>query len=135
MASYDDVRLMSFTFPEWDFGDGDTVDNLSFRLPTGRPGRLVKIGVMVSETFACDSTAAQVEIGTAADPDAYAKLVIADGAADVDFFDETDDTDAIISGDIAADTLIEVTPTAGADSSTAAGKGLLVLEFEVYGGP
>lgn len=130
--SYDNKQLQTIVLPSWDYGDGNTVDTVSFRGPTGKKGRLKKVGIMVQETFADDQTAAKFEVGTAADPDAYALLSIADAAADVDCFDETDDTDAIIAEDIPADTLVQLKGTAGTDSGTAAGKGLSFVVIEWY---
>jgi hypothetical protein len=136
MGGYGDKQLFRMVFPEYDFGaDADEV--MSFRLPvrddgTAMQGQLVNIGVMVTETFACTTTAASVSIGTAADADAYAKLNIADTTADLDFFDKSDDTDAIIADDIAAATLVQVTFTQGTDDSADAGKGYLVLDFYVW---
>ncbi|MBW2632156.1 MAG: hypothetical protein JRC90_10465 [Deltaproteobacteria bacterium] len=133
---YDRDKYESFVFPEWDFGDGATVDIVSFRLPPGMQGNLVNVGVAITETFACDSTAALVEVGTIADPDAYASLTVPDDAADTDFFDVSDDTDAIIShtgeSQIAADSLISLKGTVGVDAGTEAGKGLVILTFRVW---
>ena len=129
--AYDDINRMCVSLPEFDFGGG-AAETFSFRLPTGYRARLVKIGVAITEVFATDTTEGSVEVGTAADADAYAKLSIADEAADNDFYDETDDSDAIIDADIAADTLIRITLTNGTDSGTVSGKGIPMLYFEVY---
>jgi len=132
--AYENVNHITYNLPLVDFGDGSggAVDAMSFRLPTGYRGRLVKIGVAVTETFACDTTAACVKLGTSSDDDAYAKLNIADGTADLDFFDETDDTDAIIDEDIPADTLLKLTTAVGVDAATEAGMGHPMLVFEIY---
>ena len=55
----------------------------------------------------------------------------ADGAADNDCFDETDDTDAIIA-DIPADQLVRVTLTNGTDSGTVAGIGIPYVVIRLY---
>ncbi len=128
-----DVRQTQFqciTFPEYDFGvDRDFTGY--FRLPTGYVIELLKIGLMVTEAFACTTTAADIRLGTASDDDAYAKLQIADGAAVTDFQDETDDPDAIIEAHIPADTLLKLTLTQSTDDSADAGKGLPILYFRL----
>jgi hypothetical protein len=129
--SYDKINRMAFVFPEFDFGGG-AAEDFSFRLPTGFKGRLVKIGVAITEAFSCDASNASVELGVSGNTDAYAKLTIADGAADKDFFDETDDADAILAEDIDADTLLLVTLTNGTDGTGVTGKGIPILEFEIY---
>jgi hypothetical protein len=87
---------------------------------------------MLTETVAADTTAPTVKLGTAADDDAYANLVINAGAADNDCWDETDDTDAIISANIDADTLLKVTLTHAVDATAAAGAGVPFFVFEIW---
>jgi len=129
---YDDVKVFSKTLNEFDFGGG-AAEVLQFRLPPGYTGRLLNIGVSVTETFADDTTSADIQCGTTSDPDAYGKLVIPDGTADLDFFDISDDTDAVILAEpIPTDSLIKVTLTNGTDSGTAAGKGHPQLDFEIW---
>lgn len=134
--SYSEKRLVRVTLPEFDFGN-DANEKYSFRLPkntdgNSMQGQLVKIGVMVTETFACSTTPAAIELGIATNADEYAKLNIADEAADADCFDETDDTDAIIKDDIPADTLLEVNLTQATDASADAGKGMPFFDFWVW---
>lgn len=129
-GGYDDYQVMTICLPEFDFG-ADANETMSFRIPDEYDAELIKIGVMVTETFACDTTPARVELGTAADSDAYAKLVIADGAADNDCFDETDDTDAIISASISANSLVRVTLTQSVDATADAGKGVPFFVFRL----
>lgn len=128
--AYDDIRHLCVTLPLFDFG-GTADEIMSFRLPTGWKARLVKIGVAIVETFACTSTVAMLQLGTTASNTAYAKLEIADTTADEDFFDETDDTNAILEDDIAANTLLEVGMYHGQDTSLA-GQGYPMLFFELY---
>ena len=129
--AYDNKQMLCMVWPEFDFGGG-AAEVLSFRMPTGYTGKILKIGVSITETFANDSTEANFQVGTAADNDAYAKLNIADGAADEDFYDETDDTNAILAADIPADTLIEINLTNGTDGSAVAGKGYPTLWLQIY---
>jgi len=126
------TQFLSIVFPEYDFGVGVDFTGY-FRLPTGFAGELLKLGLMVTETFACTTTAANMMLGTSSDEDAYAKLEIADGAAVTDFQDETDDTEAILSKLIPKDTLIKLTLTQSSDVSEAiAGKGLPMLYFRLW---
>lgn len=132
--SYAEKRMVRTTLPNHDFGATAGAYEVAFRLPNdehGRPmqGQIVKVGVMVTEVFACDTTNATVEVGTAADPDAFAKLVIADGAAAKDCFDETDDTDAIIAKNIPAETLVKVTLTEGTDGTGVTGQGIPFIDI------
>ncbi len=131
MGTYDEVKNIAITLPLFDFGGG-AAETYSFRLPTGYKARLVKIGVAITETFAVDSSEGSVQLGTAADANAYAQLNIADAAADNDFFDETDDTNAIIAEDIAADVLLRVTLTNGTDGTGVTGQGIPIMHFELY---
>lgn len=128
---YDSKLLGTYCFDEFDFG-GDANEVFSFRGPTGHRGRLIQIGVAVTEEFACSTTPANIQLGTAADNDAYALLSIPDETADEDFYDQTDDTDAILNADIPADTLLEVNLTQSTDGSADAGKGKPVIVIEWY---
>ena len=129
--AYDRVSPLQVTLPSFDFGGG-AAETMSWRCPTEYNARIIKIGVMVTEDFAGDTTRASFELGTASDSDAYAKLVIPDGTADNDCFDETDDDDAIISADIAAGALVRITLTNGTDSSAVAGQGVPFFVVELW---
>lgn len=129
-GGYDSYNTMTICLPSFDFGGG-AAETMSFRIPDEMSAELIKIGVMVTETFATDTTTGSVQLGTAADADAYAKLVIPDGTADNDCFDETDDTDAIISANISANSLVRVTLTNGTDSTAVAGQGVPFFVFRM----
>jgi len=117
---------------EQDFGAG-TGTAWSFKGPTGKKGMLIDVGVFVTETFEDDTApTAGVAIGTTGDADAYALLEVADGTALTDTFNIQDDTDAIIAQALPADTQIECTQIAAADSGTAAGKGYPYVVVEWY---
>ena len=121
--SYSQALMTTYSYGhENDMGDGTALD-WSFKGPTGKQGMLIDIGLHVTETFACDATEAAIQIGTSLDPDAYGKLNITDGTALTNCFNVQDDTNAIISEALPADTQIEVTVTEGTDSGTASGKG------------
>jgi hypothetical protein len=133
---YDQDKFMTIVLPEWDFGDGASVDAMAFRLPPGFVGNVVSIGVAVTETFACDNTAALLEVGSTDGGGEYAALAIADAAADKDFFDQTDDTDAILThtgeAQIAEGSLFYVSGTVGIDAGTEAGKGLGTIVIRMW---
>ena len=88
----------------------------SFKGPKGKKGRLIDVGIRgITEAFTNDTTGAKINVGTTGDADAYASLDCAQ-AAITDTFNTVDDTDAIISAQLPADTQIEVThvaPTGG----------------------
>jgi hypothetical protein len=132
--AYDKRQLLTVCLPNYDYGDGASVDVTSFEFPPGYQGRLIDIGIAVTETFACDNTPASISVGTASDPDAYGKLNIADATADTDYFNSANDADAIISESIPAGTQIEITPAVGVDASTEAGKGNGFVIFEIWRG-
>jgi hypothetical protein len=118
---YDNPMTCCYNFPVMDFGAtaGDTTHYLSG--PAGKKGMLRSISVSTSEAFLCDTKAANVQVGTVGDPDAYGKLNIADGTAVNTVFNEGDDTDAIIAADIAADTQVMVVLDEGTDGSGVTG--------------
>ena len=102
---------------------GGTPTAYSFKGPTGMQGTIIDIGIEVTETFADDTLEACFNVGTSSDADAYAKLNITDGTALTDTFNIQDDTNAIISEALPADTQIECKPVVGVDSGTEAGIG------------
>src|SRR5574343_887499 len=109
-----------------DFGaDADNV--FYFQGPAGKRGRILSIMVETREAFACTTTAAYVAVGTGSDPDAYAKLNIADATPDNTVFTEADDTDALIAPDLPADTAIVVTCGQSVDDSADTGQGVVSI--------
>lgn len=85
---------LTYVLSAVDFGAGDT--NHAIKAPAGyRQGRLVDVGVAVSETFTETTTQGFVRVGTATDADAYAELQMGTAAA-TNFYNTQDDTDAII---------------------------------------
>jgi len=133
---YDEDRIYTISLPEWDFGDGATVEKVGAKLPPGYKGDLLGIGVRVTETFAVDNTPAKLQVGTSGDADAYGLLNIPDATADTVFFDQTDDTDAIIAhtteGQIAAGEEFFIEGVVGVDAGTEAGKGIPELVFRIW---
>ena len=128
---YDDRKMYCVNLGNHDFG-ADADETVNFRLPPGYQGKLIDIGVMTTEAFACDQTVASVALGTSSNADAYALLNIADATADNDCFDTTDDTDAIISADIAAGALLRVTLTQATDAQGDTGQGHPFFVFEIF---
>lgn len=127
--SYDNPSTVTFSFGVHDFGAGAGAK--SFKLPKGKRGRLIDVGVTnISEAFTNTTTAGFVSIGTADDADKYALLNC--GTTGIgDTVNTVDDADAIIDKDLPADTQIEVAlvaPTGG----TPAGIGEAYAVVEVY---
>lgn len=130
--AYDNSQIIDHTvYGNFDFGGG-AAEVLSFRGPPGKKGKLLNIGVSVVEAFANDATVASVAVGTAADADAYGLLNIADGVADLDYYDKSDDTDAVIAANIPADQLVQVTLTNGTDGTAVTGQGIPHVVIEWY---
>ncbi len=121
--SYDSPMTIGYNFALMDFGAtaGDTIHYISG--PAGKRGMLRSVSVAVTEVFACSTKAGNVQVGNVSDDDAYGKLNIADGTAANTVFNEGDDTNAIISAAIAADTVVKVTLDEGTDASAVTGQG------------
>lgn len=117
--AYNNPYVVTYSFGEHDFGAGG--DALAIKAPNGfTGGRIIDVGVAVTETFTADTTPAYVRIGTSTDADAYVELNMGT-AADTDYYNTQDDTDALIDADV-TDTQLEVAfvaPTGGSP----AGKG------------
>ena len=138
--SYSEKKLVRFSFPSHDFGDGAEV--LSFVLPKSpsgknQQGQIVNVGVMChTETWANDGNSGTVvggiHVGIASDTDKYAKLIVADATADEAVFDVDDDTDAIIVENIPAGTLLELNMVQCTDTGAAAGMGIPFIDMYVW---
>lgn len=126
--SYDNPLTITYSLGEHDFGAGG--DALAIKAPNGYSHGVIKdIGVMVTETFTATTTAGFVRLGTASDADAYAELNMGT-AADTDYYNTQDDTDAIIEASVTS-TQIEVAlvaPTGG----TPAGKGYVNITIDWF---
>lgn len=127
--SYSNGLTITYTFPSIDFGAGNSAS--AIKAPYGySKGRIDDIGVAVTETFTQTTTPAYVRIGTASDADAYAQLNMA-AAANTDYYNTQNDTDAIINADV-DDTQLEVAfvaPTGG----TPAGIGTVNITVTWFG--
>jgi len=113
MPTYDNPRTCTYSFPLVDFGAGAGPYYYAIKGPDGHVGRIVDVGISVQETTVFATDLGHIQLGTAADPDAYAKLNIATATAVKTVFNTGDDTDAIIAADVPADTDIVVTCTEG----------------------
>ena len=125
---YDNPRTLTIPLGSVNFA---TNGASSFKLPNGLRGRLVDIGVIATTSFTAATTGAAVNIGTTADPDAYASLGSLGTLAATDTFNTTNDPTAIINADLPADTQIEVqfvAPTGGSP----AGVGLVYVVVDVF---
>ena len=130
--SYDNPMTLLHQFGEViDFGDDADVVRY-IKGPPGKKGMLKSVSIETMEAFACTTTPAAIEVGTAGDDDAYANLLIADLTADNVVFSELDDTDAIISPAMPADTLIKVTMTQSTDNSSDTGQGYVSIIIDWY---
>lgn len=121
-------RTVTYVLSAVDFGAGDSAHGV--KAPAGYSfGRIIDVGVAVSETFNQVTTQGFVRIGTGADPDAYVELQMAAAAA-TDFFNTQDDTNAIIDENV-TNTQLEVAciaPTGG----TPAGIGDVHIVIDWY---
>lgn len=117
MPTYDNPIVITHYGPAGvDFGTGGSSGAISFRGPAGMKGRILDLGVCnITEAFAGDTTDGQLLVGTDADTDANALMNIAAGATSAvgDTYNTSNDTDAIIDADLAADTQYEVTCVVG----------------------
>jgi dihydrodipicolinate reductase len=105
-----------------DFGgsSGATVHKIAG--PAGMMGRLIEVGVCISEATVFATTLGQVEVGDSSDADEFAELNIATSVDNHATFNTADDTDAIIDATIPKDTTVLVTLTEGTGGGLA-GKG------------
>lgn len=126
--AYDNAKSLTVLLAQHDFGAG--AGAASFKLPKGKRGRIVDIGVTnITEGFTAVTTPAKVHVGTSADADAFATLNVGTPAA-TDTFNTVDDPDAIISADLPADTQIEVAYVASTGGTPAGiGQAFLVVEY------
>ncbi len=83
-------------------------ESMSFKLPEGKQGRLVDVIVSCVETFNAVTTEAFVDVGTAADTDAYAHCGMGE-TADTDTYLASENAGDIISAAIPAGTQVVVT--------------------------
>lgn len=125
---YDNPRTITIPLGSVNFG---TNTASSFKLPKGLRGRLVDVSVISTTLFTAVTTGAFVNIGTTADPDAYASLGSLGALAATDTFNTVNDPEAIINPDLPADTQIEVAYVAPTGGSPA-GVGLVYVVVDVF---
>lgn len=107
--SYSNPLTITHSYSAVDFGAGGNVTSL--KGPSGKRGELREIIVSATETFNAVTTDGDVQVGTAADPNAYAELTLGT-LADTDSITATATAGAIIEASLPADTQVEVTFTA-----------------------
>jgi hypothetical protein len=121
--AYSNPRQIFTSFGEEDIADAARA--LSFKGPAGKKGRLMSVSLSATETFNAVSTSAKLQIGTAADTDAYAEITLGTLAAtDSVFYDYSAQ-----SIDLPADTQVEVTEVANT-GGTPAGKCFITIGTE-----
>jgi len=118
--AYDNPTVINYVLPAVNFGTGG--GSFAVKAPSGfEHGRILDVGVAVTETFTAVTTPGYVRLGTTTDAAAYAELNMGTAAA-TDFHNTQDDTDAIIDADV-TDTQIEVACVAPTGGTTPAGIG------------
>jgi hypothetical protein len=128
---YDNPFTAPYPFANMDFGGSSGATTHSICGPAGMRGKLKDIAVVITEATVFASTLGHVQVGTAADPDAYGKLNIPTASADGAVVNSAVDTDAIIDPDIPANTEIVVTLTEGTGASLA-GQGVPLVFIDWY---
>lgn len=78
--SYSNPQYITYPLGNQDFGGAD--DSYTLTGPPGKAGRVVEITALVTEVFTATTTAASLQVGTSADPDAYAILTFGTDAVD-----------------------------------------------------
>lgn len=125
---YSSEQFITYSFGGQDFADA--ADTFSFKLPEGKQGRLVDVSISAYETFNATTTEAFLDIGTAADADAYAHCGLGT-TADTDTYLASANAGDIISATIPAGTQVEVTMVANT-GGTPAGKGVINIIVAVW---
>jgi len=123
--SYDNPTTVTYSWAAHDFGAGGATNEV--RGPSGKRGRVKDVLLTdVTETFTADTTSGYVQVGTAADADAYASLdaLVTAAAATASAGAVTTATATNFLGDttISADTLVQVkfvAPTGGTPAGIA----------------
>lgn len=127
---YDNPDTYCYNFAAMDFGAAAGVTEHRIAGPAGKKGKLREIGVILSEIAAWTTTDGLVNVGTAADIDAFGLLSITTATAINTVFNTKDDTDAIIDADIPANTAVLVTLTEGTGGSlTGIGNPYVVIDW------
>lgn len=134
---YDNPDTCCYNFASMDFGAASGVTEHRIAGPRGKTGKVREVGVILSEIAAWTTTDGLVNVGTAADIDAYALLSITTATAINTVFSSADDTDAIIKDSngidtvtIPADGAVLVTLTEGTGGSlTGIGNPYVIIDW------
>lgn len=123
--SYDNPTTITHSWAAHDFGAGAATNEI--RGPAGKRGRVKDILLTdVTETFTATTTSGNVQVGTVADPDAYAGLdcltTAAGAVVSAGAIDPATATNFIGDTTISADSLVQVkfnAPTGGTPAGIA----------------
>jgi len=127
---YDNPDTCCYYLGNMDFGAASGVTEHRIAGPAGKQGKLREISVTLSEIAAWTTTDGLVNVGTAADIDAFGLLSITTATAINTVFNTADDTDAIIDADIPANTAVLVTLTEGTGGSlTGIGDVMVIIDW------
>lgn len=118
-GGYDNGIVIPYVFAAADFGAGSITRDIQG--PAGLRGRPLGVSLAATETFNAVTTGARVDVGTAADPDAYLSyavgtLAAGSGATPIDGNGLT------VLGDLPADTEARISliaPTGGTPAGIA----------------
>jgi len=131
-TTYDTPIHGTYNFPNYDFAEtvGSSTTH-SIPVPAGYKGKLKDISVALTEITAWTANLGIVQVGITGNTDAYGQLNIPTGQADNSIYNSTDDTDAIIAADIAAETCVIVTLTE-ATGGVLTGQGYVTVYIDWY---
>jgi hypothetical protein len=122
--AYDNTLPVTYKWTAHDFGAGAATNEI--RGPAGMTGRVKDILLVdVTETFTDTTLTGKIQVGTVADPDAYAQMdcLVTAAAATASAGAATETaTNFILSDTIAADSLVQVkftSPTGGTPAGIA----------------
>ena len=131
VGTYDQPFRVTYAFGLRDLGTGAN-ETTGLKGPKGMRGRVSHIGIAVTEVFAGSTGDAAIQVGTPADPDKFANLVIPAATPDNAYFSEVDDPDAILHTDdnlLDADTLHRVTFVSATGTPTGQGFVFIVVDW------
>jgi hypothetical protein len=128
--SYSNPKTCMYTMASYDFGAASGA--LTVLLPgiQGMTGRIVDVGVVLSEATVFATTMGNIKVGTHADTDAFANFDIATGQGANTTYNTGDNTSALTTATLDGDDPIEVTLTEGTGTGlTGTGVPYLVVDW------
>ena len=128
--SYSNPWTCMYNFGVMDFGAAVGATTHQIAGPAGKKGRLIEVGVTLTEATVFATTLGFVRVGIIGDLDAYAELGIATAQAINTTFNSGDDTDALLEEDIPADGCIQVTLIEGTGAGlTGQGQPYVIIDW------